>query len=89
MNKKFKVPHTYVIIFTLIIIAAIATYIIPAGTFERVEDSETGRTLVVSDSFKEVEQSPVSFLDVFRAVPKGMTEAGWIIFLVFVIGGFF
>ncbi len=89
MNKKFKVPHTYVIIFTLIIIAAIATYIIPAGTFERVEDSETGRTLVVSDSFKEVEQSPVSFLDVFRAVPKGMTEAGWIIFLVFVIGGSF
>ncbi len=88
-KKEFKVPHTYVIIFTIIIIAAIATYLVPAGTFERIEDPETGRDLVDPDSFHYVEQSPVSFLDVFRAIPQGMTEAGWIIFLVFIIGGSF
>lgn len=88
-KKKLKVPHTYVIIFSIIIIAAIATYIVPAGTFERAEDPESGRVLVVSGSYHNVEQSPVSFLDVFRSIPQGMTEAGWIIFLIFVIGGSF
>lgn len=88
-KKSFKVPHTYVIIFAIIIIAAIATYIVPAGLFERAEDIETGRVLVVPDSYHYVEQSPVSFLDIFRSIPQGMTEAGWIIFLIFIIGGSF
>lgn len=88
-KKIFKVPHTYVIIFCIILLAAIATYIIPAGEFVREVDLNTGRTIVVSDSYHTVEQNPVSFLDIFRAVPKGMTNAGWIIFLVFVIGGSF
>ncbi|MBR3946891.1 MAG: hypothetical protein IKJ56_07295, partial [Bacteroidales bacterium] len=30
-----KVPHTYVIVFSIIIIAAILTWIVPAGQFER------------------------------------------------------
>ena len=30
-----KVPHTYVIIFILIVLAAVATWFVPAGEFER------------------------------------------------------
>ena len=42
VKKKswLKVPHTYTIIFAIIFLAGIASYIIPAGEFERVEDEE-------------------------------------------------
>lgn len=88
-QKLFKVPHTYVIIFMIILLASVATYLVPAGEFVREVDPDTGRTIAVFGSYHSVEQNPVSFLDIFRSIPKGMTQAGWIIFLVFVIGGSF
>lgn len=63
-KKRFEVPHVYVIIFSLIILAAIATYIVPAGEYDRVVDDE-GRTVVVKGTFTQVESSPVGFLDLY------------------------
>ena len=37
-NKTFKIPHTYVLIFCIVIIAALLTYIVPTGEYARVED---------------------------------------------------
>ena len=37
-KKRFKMPHAYVIIFMMTVITAILANIIPAGTFDRVED---------------------------------------------------
>ena len=34
---KFQVPHTYTIIFVLMIIVAVMTWIIPSGAFETTE----------------------------------------------------
>ena len=34
-KKKWKTPHTFVILVVIIIIAAAATYIVPAGEFAR------------------------------------------------------
>lgn len=45
-KKKWKTPHTFVILVAIIIIAAIATYLIPAGEFTRFKDAATGKTLV-------------------------------------------
>lgn len=88
-KKKFKIPHTYVILFLMIVIMAICTYIIPAGQFERVEEINTGRSVVDPASFHYVEQSPVNFFDVFYSVPSGMKAAAEIIFLIFIVGGSF
>ena len=44
------------------------TYVIPAGQFDRVEDPATGRNLVVADSFKLVEQSPVTPFSMFMSI---------------------
>ena len=38
-KKKFQVPHTYVIIGILLAIITILTYIVPAGSFDRIEDA--------------------------------------------------
>lgn len=88
-KKKFKVPHTYVILFSVILVMAILTYVIPAGEFLRVEDPNTERTIVDPDSFHSVEQNPTKFFDLFQAIPKGMKAASSIIFFIFIVGGAF
>jgi len=88
-KKFFKVPHTYVILFLVILIMAIFTYIIPAGEFDRVKDPNTGRTVVDPASFHAVDQNPTGFFDLWLAVPAGMQAAASIIFFIFIVGGSF
>ncbi|WP_025640780.1 YfcC family protein [Schnuerera ultunensis] len=88
-KKRFKVPHTFVIIFYIIILATILTYLVPAGIYDRVEDPNTGRTIVDVDSFKYVERTPVNPWGMVKAIPKGMVDAASIIFFIFILGGAF
>jgi uncharacterized ion transporter superfamily protein YfcC len=87
--RKFEVPHTYVILFIIIVLATIGTYFIPAGVYDRVKDAITGRTIVDVASFHYVDQTPVSFFNMFKAIPLGMIRAANIVFLVFIMGGAF
>lgn len=88
-RKRFHVPHTYVILFSIIVLATIATYFIPAGVYDRIKDPNTGRTIVDVASFHSVDQSPVGLFDMFKAIPAGMIRAATIVFLVFIAGGAF
>ncbi len=71
------------------LIAAGLSYILPAGTYDRVVDEATGRSVVVPGSYHKVEAAPVGLFDTFVALPEGMMAAGEIIFLVFLVGGAF
>ncbi|WP_166627228.1 YfcC family protein [Jeotgalicoccus sp. S0W5] len=88
-NKDFssKFPHTYAILLAIVIIGAALSYVIPAGEYDRVEVDD--RVEVVSDSYHAVEQSPVSLMDLFMAIPNGLMEASSIVFYIFLIGGAF
>ncbi|MEC1178920.1 Na+/H+ antiporter NhaC family protein [Metasolibacillus meyeri] len=86
-KRKFIIPHTYAIIFSIIILAMLATYFLPAGQYERVE--EGGRTIVVENSYSQVDQSPVSIFEMFTAIPLGMQAGARIIFYIFLVGGAF
>jgi len=91
MAKKkswLKVPHTYTIIFAIIFLAGILSYIIPAGEFDRVEDKE-GRMLVVDGSYHHIESEPVSFFEMFTAIPMGLEKGAQIIFYIFLVSGVF
>jgi len=88
-KSVFKMPHTYVILFTIILIAAVATYVVPAGHFDKVVNEVTGKNVVDPMSFQYVEQSPVSVFDVFKSIPKGMKAGSTIIFFIFIVGGAF
>lgn len=88
-KKLFKMPHTYVILFMVILVMVALTYIIPAGEFIRVVDPNTGRTVVDPASFHAVDQNPAHLFDIFKAVPKGMKAASSIIFFIFIVGGAF
>ena len=88
-KRQFKVPHTLVILFSMVILAQILTYIIPAGEFDRVA-TESGRMQVVSGSFHLTPDTPaVPVFASLTAIPKGFSGAHEIIFFVFIIGGLF
>jgi uncharacterized ion transporter superfamily protein YfcC len=83
---RFRVPHTLVLLFGMIVLALAATYVLPAGSFERVKN-EAGRELVVAGTYHRVEAETLSPWDALTAVPRGFAAAGEIIFFVFIIGG--
>jgi uncharacterized ion transporter superfamily protein YfcC len=71
------------------VLAQIMTYIIPAGSFDRVETA-SGRMQVVPGSFHLTPDTPmVSPFASLIAIPKGFSGAHEIIFFVFIIGGLF
>ena len=87
-KKKFKVPHTYVIIFAMIISVALLTYVIPAGQYQKVE-GPGGRMVVDPNSYATVDSNPTKFFDVLKAFPKGLAAAQSIVFFIFIVGGAF
>lgn len=89
-KKRFKLtmPHSYVFMGMIIIFAAILTYIVPAGEFERVEDSNTGNSVVIPGSYQSIAQSPVTPFEMVMSIYKGMINAAPIIFYVFIAYGF-
>ncbi|MCC8178637.1 MAG: TIGR00366 family protein [Cloacibacillus sp.] len=86
--EEIKIPHTYVIIFSMIIIAAIMTYLIPAGEYARIKNS-LGITVVDPSSCHYVEQNPAGIMGVFSAVPEGLKSTATLVFFLFIIGGVF
>lgn len=88
-KKKFrlKVPNTYLLIFSILVLIAVLTWIIPGGKYERM--LVNGREVVVPNSFKYVESHPQGFFDLFISPLKGFVEAGLIIGFVLIVGGAF
>ena len=82
-------PHPFVLLMACIAVAAILSYVIPSGEFERRQDAATGRTVVVPGSYHAVPPSPLGPFQALIAVPKGMVDAGSVIFLIFLAGGAF
>lgn len=82
-------PHPITLLTACMLIAAALSYVLPAGTYDRVVDEATGRSVVVPGSYHRIEAAPVGVFDTFVALPEGMIAAGEIIFLVFLVGGAF
>ncbi len=86
-----KVPHTYVIIFSLIVLAAISTWFVPAGEFLREpQTTESGKTIngIVTGSYHQVEQAPQTW-QIMSAFFKGFQRAPGIIAFLLILGGAF
>ena len=75
-----RIPHAVTMLFGIIVLVTILTYILPAGTYERVSVGE--KIVVVPDSYKTITPTPVNILDMFKAIPLGFKDAVPIIFIV-------
>ena len=82
-TKKSRMPHIYVLIVGIIFACALASWILPAGEFDRVKN-EAGRMVVVPGTFHTVEPSPVGLFGAIKAVYAGMVNAGSVVFFVFI-----
>lgn len=69
-GKKYKVPHTFVIIFIIILAAVALTWIIPAGMYDFVKTA-SGRKVVDPSTFRYVTSAPVNPL----RIPMFIVEA--------------
>ncbi len=87
LNMKLRVPHTYVLLFCLLIMAAVSTYVIPAGEYNRIE--KAGRQIVDPNSYHHVAPNPAGLDDLFMAFPNGLLEVAHIVFYIFIVGGAF
>jgi uncharacterized ion transporter superfamily protein YfcC len=86
---RVRFPHPLALLVSCVLLAAALTWILPAGKYQRREDPVTGRNLVVPGTYAPVEPTPVGLVDALDAIPKGMLDAGLIIFYVFLVGGAF
>nr|WP_312577490.1 AbgT family transporter [Sedimentibacter sp.] len=84
-KKKREMLDGMVILFILVFIVAVLTYIIPAGEYTRTVVD--GKTIVDGTSFKYIEQSPISFFNFFKAIPNGIQAASMLIIMILLIGG--
>lgn len=85
-QKKQKKPLNAILVLAILtVIIGILTWIIPAGSYQRVE--EAGRMVVDPATFQFVQGSPTSLFDLFLALPYGMNNAALLIVAFMITGG--
>src|SRR5690625_4490245 len=82
-KRKFSMPDSYVILFIMLIMATILTYILPSGTFERDESASV--PTVIPGSYSAVESNPIGFLDFFMLFKLGMVVVSSFIIIFLII----
>ena len=87
---KLKIPHTFTIVFIIVIVCAVMTWIIPGGEYERtlVPSGDSERSVVVPDSYHTVDHEPQTW-QIFTAFFKGFERTSYIIAFILMIGGAF
>ncbi len=90
MSKKINIPHTYVIVFAIIIIAGVLTWIIPGGSFEReiIKVNGIDREVIKSNNFHYIGNTPQTW-QIFSAIFDGFVDKSNIIVFILMIGGAF
>lgn len=97
--KQFKVPHVYAIIFALMVIFAVLTWIVPSGSYQRREVN--GREVTVAGTYEQSEKTYIDeetgdevdlrqgVFDVLQAPTRGIQEAIEVVAFILIVGGSF
>lgn len=97
--KQFKVPHVYSIIFALMVIFAVLTWIVPSGSYQRQEVN--GREVTVAGTYEQSEKTYIDeetgdevdlrqgVFDVLQAPTRGIQEAIEVVAFILIVGGSF
>lgn len=97
--KQFKVPHVYAIIFALMVIFAVLTWIVPSGSYQRQEVNS--REVTVAGTYEQSEKTYIDeetgdevdlrqgVFDVLQAPTRGIQEAIEVVAFILIVGGSF
>ncbi|RKQ28445.1 YfcC family protein [Oceanobacillus halophilus] len=86
-KSRWEMPDTYVILFLVLFVGFIATFIIPSGAFDR--ETVDGVEMVIPNTFQQTEGETLGLLDLFNAIQTGMIQSADIIFMILFTGGMF
>lgn len=88
-KKELKAINPMLFLVAIILIVAVASYIVPAGSYDRVYDAATDREIVDPNSYHSVDRNPVTIFQLLMSVTLGLQNAAYIIFFLLIIGGMF
>jgi uncharacterized ion transporter superfamily protein YfcC len=86
---RMKLPHPLTLLTACIVLAAVMSWIVPAGQYDRRDDPATGRRVVVAGTYHRVAPNPVGSFPTLLAIPHGLIDAASVVFFVFLVGGAF
>ena len=84
---RSRLPHPLVLLLAAVAVAAVLTWMLPAGSFERRDDPATGRRVVVAGTYHAVDRAPVGPFAAAVSVPRGFVAGADVIAVVLFVGG--
>lgn len=87
--SRLRLPHPVVLLVTMIAAAALLTWWVPAGEYQRLTDPATGRTIAVAGTYHAVRAAPVGLFAVAVAIPRGFVVGADIIATILFVGAAF
>ena len=84
-QKANKPLNPFVPLVLMVLACAIVSYFVIPGAYDR--ETVDGVTRVLADSYHATERTPVSFFNIFRSIPEGLTASANMMFCVMLIGG--
>lgn len=88
-QARLRLPHPLVLLLFAVGVAAILTWILPAGAYERRTDPATGREVVVAGTYAPTAAAPVGVKAALLAVPRGIVAGADVIVVILFVGGAF
>lgn len=86
-KSSLRVPHTLVLMFAMMVVALLLTWVLPAGSFETATNDH-GREMVQPGTFGLIDDArTLPPWSLFTTVPRAMADVQGIIFFVLLIGG--
>lgn len=82
--KKRQIPHTYVIVFYIILFCALLTWVVPGGRYQEAVDAHGVKTMV----YEPIDHQPQTW-QIFSAFYQGFVDKADIIVFILIIGGAF
>lgn len=86
-EPRLRFPHPMVLLLGVVFVAALLTWVLPAGEYERRVDPDSGRARVVPGTYETVEPAPVGFFAALLAVPVGIVSGADVIVVILFVGG--
>src|SRR5882672_3184678 len=81
-----KLPHPLILLLAGVAVCAALTWVLPAGEYDRRDDPDTGRRVVVAGTYHRVDPAPVGPFATVVAIPRGFVEAADVIGVVLFVG---
>ena len=81
-KKELKAVNPMLFLVAIILIVAVASYIVPPGSYDRVYDAVADREIVDPNSYHAVDRNPISLFTLLMSVTLGMQNAAYIIFFL-------